>query len=430
MGKKLACLCLALGFALLAAGCNPFATQNIDDLLRAPALGQGQGEVQKALANYLGEEPQYIYPKEGGRASPLTLADLDGDGIEEGVLLYSVANSATWNNTKGSNVYVAVLEYTGEGWQVVQDVPGNFSDVASCEAANLLGDGTLQLVVGFATPGFTSKALVLYQYADGVLTKILERNYSHYAIDDFTGRGGSDLLVVSAEDNPGGLQLQYIPTQDGVFVELPEAVNLSTDFKSCVGLYPSRTPEEDRLVVVVDGELQNNGMLASQFVDYSAGRFYAMPDVTALVSETARYSGLLRSRDIDGDGIVEIPQEIKDIGTFENDKQLKYIEWVNFTGSEPESRQFGMLDADRGIYIRFPAEWRDTVIVTDGGQKGEWVVRNRDSNQRLLALREVGSDEAPPPGSMHVSGTAGTYLVFGDKLPALQRNVIQVVALG
>lgn len=430
MAKRLTALVLALLLCLVLSACTGLTYQNINELLRAPALGGGLDEIQKALVAYLdGTEPQYKYPMEGEWRSPLIRADLNGDGTEEAVLLYSVADTSAAARERGSFVCVAVLEQLNGAWQVVQDVQGLSTDVASLEVADLLGTGAKQLIVGYATANLNSKKIGLYTYAGQTLTKVYQSDYSRYEIGDFTGQEALDLVVVSREDET--LTLRYVPAVDGTFVTDVEPVRLDANFNACVGILPGVDPDGAHLLVV-DGISNAENVLFSKIIYFSGDHFYTVDDSGAMRAATARQNTLLLSRDIDGDGKVEIPLSDGAIQTPSADKRLEFVRWMDFfvpAGEEPERRQFGLLDSDRGTYIRLPATWQNKLMMTDGENTGEWRLQNRESKQTLLSVRVLESGEAPPPGAQRMPGSANSYLVLANTLTDLEAKTIEMLLL-
>ncbi len=420
---------IALCLAAVMVGCAPLALQNVNDLLRAPELGQGQGEIQKALAAYLGEQPEYKYPKEGDWRSPLIVEDLDGDGIAEGILLYSLAGSTTAR--RGNNVYVAVLEQQDGTWTVTQDLEGAGTEVASFEVASLLGGNTKQLIVGFAaSANLSNKSLSLYEYKDHQLGDLLYPTpYSRYELADFTGGGNTDLVIVTPDDQLGGLKLQYIPTSSGSLnLGLPP-VKLDANFFSCSGIYPSSSADGSRLLVV-DG-VTDTKILTSDILYFSGEHFYKVDDSGALVGETARANPLLGARDIDGDGIVEIPQRVgmTEIVTLAGDKHLEYVQWMDFTAAQPQVKQFGLVDSGKGAYIHLPDAWMDKIRIQDGTAAEEWVIQDEASRRRLLSLRVFEGGETPPLDAILVSRVSRAYLLPSNTLTAAERKAITVTTL-
>lgn len=421
MAKRLLAAVFSLLLCLVLSGCAGFSYQNINELLRAPALGGGLDEIQKALtADLDGVEPQYKYPKEGDWRGPLLLADLNGDGAQEAVVLYSLPDASS------PYVNLALLEQVDGEWAVVQNVEGQMSEVASLETADLLGDGTRQLIVGYSNATLASKTVVLYAYNGQELESAFQRAYSRYEIGDFIGRGGNDLVVVS--DEPGSITLEYITSADGAFVTDAAPVALYNNIQSCVNIAPGSDAEGGKLLVV-DGKLEDQ-RLVSQIVYYSGTHFYTLDNSAALANSTQRSNSLLLSRDIDGDGMVETPIRESEIQTPNADKRLEFVRWMDFvTNAEGEARQFGLVDTDRGVYFRLPDGWQGSLTVTDGENKGEWRLQNARTRQTLLSLQVMETNETPPMNSQRVLGSVNSYLVYGSGLTEADRETISMVLM-
>lgn len=420
---------------LLFVGCSPFASPNIGDLLRAPAMGEQQSEIQKALTAYLGnQELQFKFPREGDWKSPILLTDLNGDGRQEAVVLYSVADDAMAAKEKGANAYLAILEESDGGWTVTVDEEGLATEVASIAVAELLSDGSRQLVVGYANSTFRNKSLAVYTYDAAALKQWFTAEYSRYEIGDFTGRGRQDFVMVTRDDQ--ALQMRYLAVdENGTSAgELEAPVPLDTNFVACAAITPSKGPNDEQLLVV-DGVVNNvdTGGLASQFVYYSGQRFYTYDDLGALHSATVRQNQLLCSRDIDGDGVVEIPLRVGSgpVETINNDKRLEFVEWVDFITNpqQPETKRFGLFDTDRAVYFRLPDAWRGAVEVVDGEGRGEWILQKRKTGQPLISLQALESGDTEPVGANLLPGTVSTYMVIHRGVSMEEQLLLTMTAL-
>lgn len=443
--KTLAVLCMAV---FLFAGCVPFANQNINELLHAPALGQGIADIQKVLADYLGESPQYKFPKEGEWRSPYVLTDLDGDGNDEAILFFSTAGSNIPGRVS-NNVYIALLAQHDGQWSVVQETQGPDSELASVVVASLYADDTKQLILGFAsTTSLTSKTIMLYSYENEKVNEVLlEGQFTKFLLGDFTGTGRSDIALVSAAEE--SLQLNFlsgITTETGekTYGYVQTTVALQKLFETCEALTPSRGPDGERLLVV-DGKMKNNTLLISQilYLSGSSGGFYTLDDSsgasTEFANKTSRSSTLLISRDIDGDGMIEIPVDWQDNTgekevTLTNDYKLQYVEWVNFLSDEPQPKQFGVLDVGRGIYVRLPAAWQEALYsgryrMEEGARRSLWKVVDVRTGEVLMELRTLSSAEIPPGESKRIPGEVNMYVFPGNNINVADSSQINVTTL-
>ncbi len=419
--------CLFLCALLLLAGCSPVSYPNITEMLRAPALGHEQGEVQKALSDYLGVEPEYKFPKEGSWRSPYIMADLDGRGGNEYVLLYSLPATAAGAD-KSANVYIAVLEQQDGVWTVTQDMEGPYTEVASLQVANLFGDNTRQLIVGFTSPSLNTKTFTLYKYENSVLLPMKRTPYSRYELADFSGAGNTELAIVTPFDQSTTAELWYLPVEEGKFLETP-VLKLDANLASCEGLYPGEGADGERILIIDATDV--NGMTVSLIAHFTGQHFYFATETSAQMSVTSRKNPLLRARDVDSDGIVEIPlrKGNNEISTLAGDKHLEYVEWMDFTGESPQRKQFGVLDSDRGVYIRLPETFEESARVRDGARKGEWLMENIQSLEPLFTVRELSAGETPPPDALLLSRTTNAYLVFNSGIKSVDRGIIKAVQM-
>ena len=210
---RAAALCVA--FCLLLTGCSipmPEETVQVEELLRAPRLAGDYGALQTALNDWLGESAQLKYPLQGDLLSPFVLQDFDGDGEQDAAVFYTT--------TLTSNVCVAFLRKNSGGvWQVSQTVEGLADSVDNVRLAQLQAGGTSQLVVGYAASQ-DDHYLAVYSYENGEVSAILEQAYEQYLVEDITGGGSEDLILMSTLED-SGVQIELLTVdKDGSFQQV------------------------------------------------------------------------------------------------------------------------------------------------------------------------------------------------------------------
>lgn len=215
MKKYLRSVCILFGMllCLLLAGCSmPGEPVQVEELLRAPRLSGDYGDIQTALNDWLGESAQLKYPMQGDLLSPFLLQDLDGDGRQDAAVLYTTA--------KSSNVCIAILQRDStDAWQVRQNVEGLADTVENVRLAQLQPGNAVQLVVGYmAAQG--DHYLAVYSYENGELATILEQQYEQYLVEDITGGGNQDLILMSTLED-GGVQIELLTVdKEGSFQQV------------------------------------------------------------------------------------------------------------------------------------------------------------------------------------------------------------------
>ena len=370
---------------LSACGLPMSENVQVEELLRAPRLPGDYGALQNALNEWLGESAQLKYPMQGELLSPFLLQDLDGDGQQDAAVLYTTAQS--------SNVCIAFLQKDAAGvWQVRQSIEGLADTVDNVRLAQLQDGSATQLVVGYLAAQGDSY-LAVYSYENGTVNAILEQSYEQYLVEDITGGGNEDLILMSTQED-GSVQIELLTAdREGSFRQV--AVNgLSADkFSGCASV-AAGAGADGRHYLVLDGWTGISGNnLASVLLCYDETSQQMVP--ATRISSQRLYNASLRnvptlvSRDLDGDGIVEIPTQPDEAGllNLSQSRRMDFIVWMDYTSSQPE-KSFGLLDEETNCYIELPAEWEGNLKLTDSEEYDNAVeLRTVDEDQLVLTVR-------------------------------------------
>ena len=383
-GRWLACVLLCL----LLAGCSmPGEQVQVEELLRAPKLSGDYGDVQTALNDWLGESAQLKYPMQGDLLSPFLLQDLDGDGRQDAAVLYTTAQS--------SNVCIAILQKDdADIWHVRQNVEGLADTVESVGLAQLQPGDATQLVVGY-TAAQGDHYLAVYSYTDGVLSTILEQQYQQYLVEDITGGGNQDLILMSTLED-GGVQIELLTVdKEGSFQQVAVMGLSANRFAGCASV-AAGVGADGRHYLVLDGWTGISGNnLASVLLRFDEDTQQMVPadqiSTEKLYTASLRNVPSLVSQDLDGDGIVEIPTQPDEAGllNMSQSRRMDFIVWMDYTSPHPE-KSFGLLDEETNCYIELPMEWEGNLKLTGSEQyDGAVELRTVDEDQLVMTLRLV-----------------------------------------
>ena len=373
---------------LLLAGCSmPGEQVQVEELLRAPKLSGDYGDVQTALNDWLGESAQLKYPMQGDLLSPFLLQDLDGDGRQDAAVLYTTAQS--------SNVCIAILQKDdADIWHVRQNVEGLADTVESVGLAQLQPGDATQLVVGY-TAAQGDHYLAVYSYTDGVLSTILEQQYQQYLVEDITGGGNQDLILMSTLED-GGVQIELLTVdKEGSFQQVAVMGLSANRFAGCASV-AAGVGADGRHYLVLDGWTGLSGNnLASVLLRFDEDTQQMVPadqiSTEKLYTASLRNVPSLVSQDLDGDGIVEIPTQPDEAGllNMSQSRRMDFIVWMDYTSPHPE-KSFGLLDEETNCYIELPMEWEGNLKLTDSEQyDGAVELRTVDEDQLIMTLRLV-----------------------------------------
>lgn len=381
--------CVALCVAL--AGCDllPGERAQVEELLRAPQLSGDYGAIQTALNEWLGESAQLKYPMQGDLLSPFLMQDLDGDGQQDAAVLYTTPQS--------SNVCIAILQRREDGtWKVQQNVEGLADTVETVSLAQLRSGEACQLVVGYmAAQG--DHYLAVYAYTEGVLSTILEQPYQQYLVEDITGGGHQDLILMSTLED-GGVQIELLTVnRDGMFQQLAVMGLSANKFSGCAAV-AAGIGSDGKNYLVLDGWTGISGNnLASVLLRFDEDSQQMVP--ASQIGTEELYNASLRnvpglvSRDLDEDGVVEIPTQPEEAGllNMSQGRRMDFIVWMDYTSRQPK-KSFGLLDEETNCYIELPMEWEGNLKLTDSaGYEGAVELRTLDQDQLVMTVRYVKS---------------------------------------
>ena len=426
-------LCTLLCFVLCS--CQTVLPANekaqVEELLRAPKLSGDYGALQTALNDWLGESAQLKYPIQGELLSPFVLQDLDGDGQQDAAVLYTTAQTA--------NVCVAILQRDDAGsWQVRQSVEGLAETVENVSLAQLQDTDSCQLVVGY-TAAQNDHYLAVYSYQKGTLSTILEQQYEQYLVENITGGSSQDLILMSTQED-GSVQIELLTAdRKGSFRQV--AVNgLSADkFSGCASV-AAGAGTDGRHYLVLDGWTGISGNnLATVLLRFDEESQQMVParqiNTQELYNQSLRNVPGLISRDLDGDGTVEIPTQPDEAGllNMSQSRRMDFIVWMDYTSPQPK-KSFGILDEETNCYIELPMEWEGNLKLTDSEEvEGAVELRTVDEDQLVLTLRLVRSNVSDKDwtrlgvvASRQMQAKLGPGVVIEDETYRLSRSLYRL----
>ena len=376
-----------LGFAFVSTYFQP-----VDSLIRPP---QAEGEnlsIQLAFSEAVGEDYLLKQPMNGKYRSAYTFIDLTGDKNDEVIVFYSKSNDL-------GIVRMNVLDKTDGEWVSVADFQSVHNDIQEIEFADLNGDGTKEIVVGWTAFGESySKLITVYQInGDKTATHIepvYVDYYSMFRVADVDCDGNEDIL--SLKYATAGNTAEYtaaLITYDENSVQVKGAFTIDNSISSVAAVNFDFLEEENIKRIFIDGHKVDGGMITDCFLwqeDINDFERYnvAGVGVSALSSRT---SSVLCS-DINSDSLIEVPceeylanisTEVPDISNAKTTNNLgpSLINWVSVSEDSAETLERHIIMSQYGYSFRFSEKWLGNVSVINDSQKGIltfWSVNIKD----------------------------------------------------
>ena len=227
--------------------------------------------------------------------------------------------------------------------------------VDTVRLAQLQAGGATQLVVGYvASQG--DNYLAVYSYEDGELSAILEQSYEQYLVEDITGGGNQDLILMSTLED-GGVQIELLTVdRDGSFQQVA-VMGLSADkFSGCASVAAGLGADGKRYLVLDGWTGISGNNLATVLLHFDEESQQMIPadqiSTQELYNESLRNVSTLVSRDLDGDGTVEIPTQPDEAGllNMSQSRRMDFIVWMDYTSPDPEKEFWSAGRGDQLLY--------------------------------------------------------------------------------
>ena len=212
-------------------------------------------------------------------------------------------------------------------------------------------------------------------------------------MEDITGGGNQDLILMSTLED-GGVQIELLTVdKEGSFQQVAVMGLSANRFAGCASVAAGMGADRKHYLVLDGWTGISGNNLASVLLHFDEDTQQMVP--ASQISTERLYTASLRnvpglvSRDLDGDGIVEIPTQPEEAGllNMSQGRRMDFIVWMDYTSSHPE-KSFGLLDEETNCYIELPMEWEGNLKLTDSEQyDGAVELRTVDEDQPVMTLR-------------------------------------------
>ena len=369
MIKKAVALVLC-GVLLLVtfSGCslNFFSVES----LMAPPMQSGRnGEVQAAFKKYMNDKNVLLKtPAKGEYQTPFIFFDLNGDGQEEALVFYV-------DNTVDASVRFAVLECINDTWVISAALTGAGNGIYDVGFNDMNNDGVFEIFIGWSLfEAKTSRVVTVYSVKNGnngvlALELLASEYYNAKRFVDFNNDGRNDLVLVFLDDSTG-IQKSYMRnfslSDNGELIKYSEI--LINSAITSVAQIQYDTPADTGITRLFIDCLKSDTLVFTEVVYWNNSKISAVRAFEDAETVTLRNSKVL-SYDIDGDGLIEVPQPISLSGSESNlnftvgDEAYSFslLKWQNLVGDKSEGAVTTLFNPFDSYLFRF--NWNSGVTV-------------------------------------------------------------------
>lgn len=318
--------------------------------------------MQEQYDEITGKGASFAVIKTGANRQSVQLADIDADGVDEVVSFFKTTNGV---------FHIYIHKKNGDGYEEIGNVEGVGHNIKSVEYIRYKDTGALCIAVNWELGETAQSAMSVYAVVNGVAKNLQDIQAANYIVSDLDLDSKEEILSI-AKDSVKGVNVAKLYGFTNDKCVLMGEVSLSI--------------ESDKVLNIVDGF--NASGEKSIFIDSSATRAKYVTDMLIYKDglllngsvDAQTGSGVLTSRDfnmyckdIDGDGIIEIPlttmlKGYVDANSADTRWKISWKKMENDKIQKSSTDTFNNVAQDWFLY--WPESWGDDVTATVRSEVG------------------------------------------------------------
>lgn len=393
---------------LFLSACSSFQL-NLADLMQSPKLTEDQAEIYEALTNAAGvSDVQLKYPQAGSYRSAFVMFDLDADGEKEALVFY---NMPDWEG----NVRIMVLDHIDGAWTSVYDAVGEGTDILQVDFRVLTSSGDYNVLIGWEKGSAENTNISVYEYRKNQLMVLYENDYTQLLIQDIDADGIEELLLANVTNQSKSGNIRLINDVNGSLQSVSR-MTLPAGIVSISGMQIGKIAPGETAVFL---DVSLGSQTATEVLLYkSDGKLYDLRGEEEEIKWNFLRNVAIKSEDINGDGVIEIPVQVSGTDGDENQEDttnngmIQYMRLVDLqlfqrANTHPDSQAIssgfepvwtGFVSKEYGFRIQFLDNWVGNVKVTKELERNEWVITPVDVSSTgdpptILSIRVYDQEE-------------------------------------
>ena len=296
-GRKFARALALAALCLLLGGCA--MNVSTDKLYALPSLPAEYASLEAEINALLSDGAEHAAPISGSNLQSVQMVDLDGDGVEEAVAFFRKA-------TDERPVKIYFFRSNGDSYEQMALIEGTASSIYSITYYDLDGDGRREILVGFKS-GTELQVLAVYTLRGSEPLNLLTTAYLRYAVSDLNGDGRQELTVLYSGEENRCIADCY--TWDDRELSCISTLELSFSASELSRVAAGALSDGQQALYVTG--VADNSVAAYDILTVKNG---VLRNVTQNTASSAVDGGFrflsLYPTDIDGSGVIEIPEPI------------------------------------------------------------------------------------------------------------------------
>lgn len=339
---------------------------SIESLISPPKQDGDIYPIQQALESAGGDKLTLKYPISGDLRSAFSFKDVDGDGMDEALALYSLNNEGT------VSMHLNIIDREDDEWISRSDVKVVGNGIEKITFCDLNNDSIPEIIVGWMIYGTVDKQVGVYSYDGKTLNQRAMEKYTNFFCDALKADGNDELIVLNLNTTDKTSTIKILTLSETGISETGTAM-LDGGVTSYAEPIISKL-SDGRPALYLDA-IKGTGTL-TEIVWFEGSTLKSTYDaVTTETSLTYRPSAVYL-KDINGDGNMEVPIMSalpSTVNKLDTDK-VYVTSWGSFNGNELTTVMNTFMNYTDGYYLSIPDNWMNRLHLA----------RKTDSRQRIF----------------------------------------------
>lgn len=364
-GPRFRLAALTVALAGLLSGCM---FRGVEELYAIPQPPKDYEALQLRLGEVIDQGGEYAAPLSGELIQAVQLQDLDGDGRQEAIAFFRFPNEE-----KPLRIYV--FAQRGEAYETFAVIEHAGTAINSVDYVQLDNTPHREMVVSWQISDRV-RSLTAHSIGPGVTEELLRTDYVNFRLFDLDQDNRQELVVFRTPVD-GVPQAELYDFQEELAMvgtaPLSGGITAVTDGGVRTGYLKDRVPALFAVSTygengtITDILTCRDGVLCNVTLDEETGES----------GETVRFYTQVAERDVNGDGIMELPQPIPVMEYRLTSETVSFwlIHWRQFDRQGKPAYVFTTYHNERdGWYFILPDHWGSSVTmhrsdVAGGGER-------------------------------------------------------------
>ena len=376
MKKYLGVFITVMIIAVLVFVLSNTAFESVDMLMRPPKNEGQNSEIQAAFEASINDKYILRSPLSGEYKSSFILVDFDGDKKDEVVVFYSLSGTP-------DVARMNILCNRNGGWKSIVDIESAHKQIHKVDFSDVDKDGVREILVGWSISDINlSNTLNVYKIkSDGesqYIEKVFENIYTEFIVCDVNSDFKNDILLFDKYHSENALiRVTYFDfVADKAYPVGDYFIDSTISSVYSVNFDTDKNNGNTRFYV--DGYRFDSGMTTELFYWDNKEDCFVRPeyDDSKSISAVATRSTVITCRDINDDGVIEIPFEefIDESEVVLREKSLQkrqnIIKWVKYNPYGFSPVYYEIFNTKNYYSLKIKNDWVGDFTVKSEPEKG------------------------------------------------------------